>query len=348
METIQKNPSPGGPPPEVVLNQLIFGGLVQKCIWAIAKLTIPDLLKDHPKPVSRLASETGTDPGALYRVLRTLAAVGLFSESAGQTFGLAPMGRLLQSGSPGSMRDFAVMIGENWLWSDWAQILYTVKTGGIAHHKVHGMSTFEYFEQNKEAGEIFNRAMTNLSELAVPAILEAYDFSGTGKLVDVAGGHGFLLAAILQQYPGMQGMLFDLPFVIEGAPRELETMGVRDRVELVSGDFFTSVPQGGDCYLMKHIIHDWDDEQSTRILKNIGAAMNAGGKLLLVEMVVPGENIPHPSKTLDVLMMLVEGGMERTADQFRLLLKGAGFNMRRIISTRSPMSLIEAEPINAV
>ncbi len=145
METEQIKPAEGGPPPEVVLNQLIFGGLVQKCIWAVARLAIPDLLKDHPKPVTSLAAETGTDPGALYRVLRNLAAVGLFTESAGRTFGLTQMGRLLQSGSPGSMRDFAVMIGEDWLWNDWAQILYSLKTGGIAHHKIHGMSTFEYF-----------------------------------------------------------------------------------------------------------------------------------------------------------------------------------------------------------
>ncbi len=152
-----------------------------------------------------------------------------------------------------------------------------------------------------------------------------------------------LLAGILQQYPGIQGILFDLPFVIRDAPRELEKTGVANRVELVSGDFFTLVPGGGDCYIMKHIIHDWDDERSIRILKNIGAAMNAGAKLLLAEMVVPGENIPHPSKTLDVLMMLVEGGMERTADEFCRLLEGAGFNMTRIIPTRSPMSLIEAK-----
>jgi SAM-dependent methyltransferase len=234
------------------------------------------------------------------------------------------------------------MMGEDWVWQAYGELMYSVKTGGIAHDKVQGMSSFEFFEKNEEVGKIFNRAMTNLSLLSAPAIVEAYDFSSIGKLVDIAGGHGRLLAAILKANPHLQGVLFDLPFVIENAGELLESEGVATRTEKVSGDFFESVPADADAYMMKHIIHDWDDQSSIKILQNIHRAMNEDGKVLIVEMVVPVGNAPSPAKGLDIVMLTIEGGKERTEKEYRELLDAAGLRLTRIIPTRSPFSIVEA------
>lgn len=204
------------------------------------------------------------------------------------------------------------------------------------------MGSFEFFEQNKEAGRVFNNAMTNMSKTVVPGIVEAYDFSGFNKLVDIAGGHGYLLAGILKASPNLQGILFDLPSVIENSGELLGEEGVAGRTERISGDFFESVPGGADAYFMKHIIHDWDDEKSIKILQNIRRAMNEKGKVLIVEMVVPEGNEPSPSKMMDVQMLVATGGKERTENEFRELLELSGFRLTRIIPTHSPFSIIEA------
>lgn len=329
-------------PPEAVLPQMILGGLMQKSIWVAAKLGVADLLAEKPLTAEELAAITDTHAPSLYRVLRTLASAGVFAENSGGKFELTPIAELLRSDTPNSMRDYAIMMGEDWIWQAYGELMHTVKTGEIAHDKVQGMSSFEYYAQNEEVGKIFNRAMTNLSLLSAPAIVEAYDFSGINKLVDIAGGHGLLLAAILKVNPHLQGVLFDLPFVIEGAGEPLESEGVAARTEKVSGDFFESVPAGADAYLMKHIIHDWNDEQSVKILQNIHRAMNEDGKVLIVEMVVPVGNEPSPAKGLDLVMLTVEGGKERTEKEYRELLAAAGLRLTRTIPTRSPLSIIEA------
>jgi hypothetical protein len=221
--------------------------------------------------------------------------------------------------------------------------MHSVTTGGPAQNYVHGMGSFEFFTQNAAAGAVFNRAMTSLSQAVVPAIVESCDFSAIRKLVDIAGGHGLLLAEMLKANPHMQGVLFDLPSVIEGAGALLEKEGVRSRVELATGDFFKAVPSGADAYVMKHIIHDWDDERSIRILKNIGTAMNQGGKVLIIEMVIPEGNEPSSAKAMDLQMLVMESGKERTRDEYRSLLEAAGFRLTRITPTKSPYSLIEGE-----
>jgi hypothetical protein len=330
------------PPPEAVLPQMILGGLMQKSIWVAAKLGVADLLAERPRTAEEIAAATNTHAASLYRVLRLLAMAGVFAENSGGKFELTPIAELLRSDTPNSMRDYAIMMGEDWIWQAYGELMHTVKTGEIAHDKVQGMSSFEYYAQNEEVGKIFNRAMTNLSLLTAPAIVEAYDFSGIGKLVDIAGGHGLLLAAILKANPHLQGVLFDLPFVIENAGELLESEGVAARTEKVSGDFFESVPAGADAYLMKHIIHDWNDEQSVKILQNIRRAMNDDGKVLIVEMVVPQGNEPSPAKGLDIVMLTIEGGKERTAEEYRELLTAAGLSLSRIAPTRSPYSIIEA------
>ena len=329
-------------PPEAVLPQMILGGLMQKSIWVAAKLGIADLVAEQPRTAEELAAATDTHAPSLYRVLRFLAMAGVFAENSDGKFELTPIAGLLRSDTPNSMRDYAIMMGEDWIWQAYGELMHTVKTGEIAHDKVQGMSSFEYYAQNEEVGKIFNRAMTNLSLLSAPAIVEAYDFSGIGKLIDIAGGHGLLLAAILKANPHLQGVLFDLPFVIEGAGELLENEGVATRTEKVSGDFFESVPAGADAYLMKHIIHDWNDEQSVKILQNIRRAMNEDGKVLIAEMVVPDGNEPSPAKGLDLVMLTIEGGKERTAEEYRKLLAAAGLSLSRIIPTRSPFSIIEA------
>lgn len=336
---------PSVPPPDAILMQMLFGALMQQSICVAAKLSIADLLAEQPQTAAELAAKTKTHEPSLYRVLRLLASAGIFSETADHKFELTPISALLRSDAPNSMRDFAVMQGEEWLWRNFGALMHSVRTGGTAQAKVHGMESFEFLAQNAEDEEIFNRAMTNLSLSVVPAIVEAYDFSGVGKLVDIAGGHGFLLAGILKANPQMQGVLFDLPPVIEGAGELLEKEGVSDRVELASGDFFESVPAGADVYIMKHIIHDWDDRSSIKILQNIRSAMNENGKVLIAEMVVPKGNEPNPSKILDIQMLVVTGGKERTENEFRRLLESSGFRVARIIPTKSPFSVIEGERV---
>lgn len=330
-------------PPEAILPQMILGGLIQKSIYVAAKLGIADLLADKPQTTEELAVETGTHAPSLYRVLRLLASASVFAENSERKFELTPIAELLRSNAPNSMRDYAIMMGEDWIWQAYGELMYSVKTGGIAHDKVQGMSSFEFYGKNEEVGKIFNRAMTNLSLLTAPAIVEGYDFSGIGKLVDIAGGHGLLLAAILKANPHLQGVLFDLPFVIEGAGELLESEGVAARTEKVSGDFFESVPAGADAYMMKHIIHDWDDQSSIKILQNIHRAMNDDGKVLIVEMVVPEGNEPSPAKGLDLVMLTIEGGKERTESEYIKLLEASGFRLTKIIPTKSPFSVIEGE-----
>jgi len=336
------NTAPPQLPPEAVLPQMILGGLMQKSIWVAAKLGIADLIAEKPRAAEELAAATDAHAPSLYRVLRFLAMAGVFAENSDGEFELTPIAELLRSDTPNSMRDYAIMMGEDWIWQAYGELMHTIKTGEIAHDKVQGMSSFEYYAQNEEVGKIFNRAMTNLSLLSAPAIVEAYDFSDINKLVDIAGGHGLLLAAILKANPHLQGVLFDLPFVIEGAGELLESEGVTARTEKVSGDFFENIPAGADAYLMKHIIHDWNVEQSVKILQNIRRAVNDDGKVLIAEMVVPEGNEPSPAKGLDLVMLTIEGGKERTEKEYQELLEAAGLRLTRVIPTRSPFSIIEA------
>ncbi len=331
------------PPPDAVLMQMLSGALLQQGICVAAKLGIADLLAVQPQTVAELAIATKTHAVSLYRVLRALAGAGIFAETAEHTFELTPLATVLRSDVPNSIRNFAIMMGENWLWRNYGELMHSVTTGDPAQNYVHGIGSFEFFTQNAAAGAVFNRAMTSLSQAVVPAIVASYDFSAVHKLVDIAGGHGMLLAEILKANPHMQGVLFDLPSVIDGAGVLLEKEGVRSRVELASGDFFKSVPTGADAYVMKHIIHDWDDERSISILKSIGTAMNQGGKVLIIEMVVPGGNEPSPAKAMDLQMLIMESGKERTKEEYRRLLKAAGFRLTRIVPTKSPYSVIEGE-----
>jgi hypothetical protein len=337
----------GGPPPAVTLMQMFLAPLLQRSICVVARLKIADMLASGSKPVSALAKQTQTNEDALYRVLRLLATAGIFSEKENQEFSLTPLASLLRSDLPDSLYHYAIMMGEDWLWEDWGQLMYCVKTGSTAQEKVHGMDSFQFFAKNKEAGIVFNNAMTNLSQSDVTSIVASYDFSAFHKLVDIAGGHGLALAKVLKANPKLHAVLYELPYVIEGAKEFLEKQGLINQVELLSGDFFESVPAGADAYMMKHIIHDWNDERCIQLLRNIGSAMDKNGKVLIIEMVVPGINIPGPAKMLDLQMLVMEGGKERTKEQFETLLNSAGFSLTNIIPTGSPFSIIEGQLISA-
>jgi hypothetical protein len=328
-------------PPEAILTQMAFGAMLTQALYVAAKLGIADLLTDAPRHISELAAETNTHERSLYRVLRSLASNGVFQEVEPKVFALTPLAEPLRSDAPGSMRNGAIFMGEEWHFRVWSNLMYSVQTGKSAWGHTHGAEVFDYFAVNPEHAEVFNGAMTDMSASVAPFVVEAYDFSGTRTLADIAGGHGYLLAQILKANPELSGVLFDAPPVIAGAASLLEREGVSARVERVAGDFFASVPRA-DAYIMKHIIHDWDDECSVAILKNINAAMEPDGRVLIVEAVVPEGNAPHYSKLLDIEMLASPGGVERTAEEYAALLAEAGLRLSRVIPTRSPFSIVEA------
>jgi len=333
-------------PPEVFLTQLAFGMKMTQALYVAAKLGIADLLADGPEPVDELANRTSTSQRSLYRVLRSLASVGVFRETSPKVFSLTPYADALRSNAPNSFRNGAIFMGEEWVWKVMGQMLFSVQTGKPAWGHVHGAEAFDYLADNPNEAEIFNRAMTDMSVSAAPAIVEAYDFSSFKTIVDIAGGHGYLLAQILKASPETNGVLFDLTSVIAGAEAMLEKEGVAGRVERVAGDFFESVPTGADAYMMKHIIHDWDDERSLKIFQNIRTAMPANSKLLILEMVVPEGNEPHFSKVMDLGMLVLPGGVERTQEEYRELLAEAGLRLTRIVPTQTALSIIEAVKVN--
>jgi hypothetical protein len=328
--------------PEELLLKMIAGSFVSQALYVAARLGVADLLAEEARDARALADATGAHAGSLYRVLRALASVGVFCERADGKFELNAAARLLRRDAEGSLRDTAIMFGEEWHWRVWGSAYDSVRTGEPAFAGVHGSDIFPYFAANQDAACVFDRAMTSLSHTAAAAVSEAYDFSGVTTLADIAGGHGTLLAGILRANPSMRGVLFDQPQVIAGAPERLAAEGVEGRVELKTGDFFAEVPAGADAYLMKYIIHDWDDERAHVILANCRRAMPDGARLLLVETVIAEGNAPHFGKLLDLEMLLFTGGRERTEAEYRALLARAGFRLTRVVPTRSPLSIVEA------
>ena len=328
-------------PPQAALLNMIVGFMSSQAIYVAAKLGIADLLKEGDRSVEELARETGTHERSLYRVMRALSSVGIFTEVDARRFALTPLAEPLRRDVPGSLRAMACFMSADWHISPWGDIMHSVETGETSFKHIFGQEYFPYIGKHPEAARVFDDAMTSLSAVAAPAIATAYDFSVFNKIVDVAGGHGLLLSTILRAYPNLQGMLFDVPFVVEAARPLLAAQGVAERCELAAGDFFESVPMGGDAYLMKHIIHDWDDERALKILGNCQRAMKKDGKLLLVELVLPEGDAPSFGKFIDLEMLLFTGGCERTGEGYRDLLAEAGFELTRIVPTESPYSIIE-------
>lgn len=328
-------------PPQAIIMQIANGTMVTQALGVVAKLGIADMIEDGDCDVEKLAFASGSDRSSLYRILRSLASVGVFTETSRAKFAHTPVSSLLLSDIEGSMRSMAIFMAEPWHYNVWGNMLHSAKTGGTAWKATYGEEVFDWFQKHPAESEIFNKAMTDMSASVAPALVAAYDFSGISVLADIAGGHGFLLSQILKANPGLKGILFDMDHVIEGSAAMLSKNGVADRVNVVSGDFFREVP-AADAYIMKHIIHDWDDQRSIAIMQNIHTAMTEDGKLLLLEMVVPEGNEPHPSKILDLAMLALPGGLERTAAEYEELFDRSGFKLNRIVPTMSPFSVIEA------
>ena len=329
------------PTPEAVQQvfQLMTGHIVSSAVHTVAKLGIPDRLADGPRSAAELARECHVHEEAVYRVMRALASLGVFEEQPGRRFALTPAGAALQDGP---VRWMALWIASPFNMRCHANAMHSVQTGESAVPATVGKGVFEYFASQPELSKIFNEAMTGFSMSLMPPILDAYDFGGINTLVDIAGGHGAVLTAVLKKYPQMNGVLFDVDHVIEGAKPRLAAEGMASRVTTVSGDIFKAVPSGGDAYIMKHIIHDWDDEKATLILKNIRAVLPKSGRAILLEAVIPPGNEPGFGKILDLEMLVLPGGKERTEEEFRALFARAGFELARVVPTHSPLSVIEA------
>lgn len=331
-------------PANIALLEISQGAWLTQALYAAAQLGIADELRDRPRSSSDVASAVGADPGATYRLMRALAANGLLKLHRDGRFSLTRVGQALRSDYDGSMAPMIKLIGHPSHWEHWGNLLYSVKTGESGAEKLRGMPVFDYLDTDPEYAKVFNDAMTGVSAMAIESAVPAYTFSGHKLIVDVGGGHGALLAAALATAPDARGVLFDLPSVIAGAGPELDRAGVSDRCTKTGGSFFEAVPEGGDAYLMKTIIHDWDDEKSLTILRNIRTAIAPNGKLLLFELVLPEGAPSHPGMLLDLEMLVHPGGCERTPSEYRDLLARAGFRMTRVIGTAGPMSIVEAVP----
>ncbi|HYO92848.1 MAG TPA: methyltransferase [Pyrinomonadaceae bacterium] len=321
---------------------IISGFWVSRVVYIAAKLGLADQLKDGAKTADELAEATATHAPSLYRVMRSLAGAGLLFEDEEKRFSLTPLGATLRSDAPFSLRAFATSELGEVHYPSWGALLHTVRTGERAFDHVFGTDCWDYFSKHPENAQIFNQSMTEVTRVVEPAVARAYDFSGFAKIVDVGGGHGGLLTSILKKSPQSKGVILDSPQVVAGAKARIEAEGLTERCEAVGGNFFESVPEGGDAYIMKHIIHDWDDKEAIAILKNCRRAVKEGGKVILIESVIPKGSEASLAKFADLVMMLIPGGRERTAEEFAALFEAAGFRLERIIPTESPMSVIEA------
>jgi hypothetical protein len=324
------------------LLHMATGLWVSQAIHVAAKLGLADLLAAEPQGADGLAARTGTNAGALKRVLRALESVGIFAEGSDGRYHLTPLAEGLRDDVPGSLRAYAVMLGEPWLWKAWGELAHTVATGQSAFEKTHGKALFPYLKDNPDAGRTFNAAMSSRSRLEVAAILAAYSWPA-GTVVDVGGGHGMLLSAILAAQPQVRGILFDLPQVIDATT--LSPPEISARCKKVAGSFMEAVPDGGDLYILKRVLHDWSDADCVRILERIRAAMHRDARLVFVEHVLPSDGSPSHGKLLDLQMLVMtDGGRERSAAEYQSLLERAKLRLTKIIPTPAGISLVEAAP----
>jgi hypothetical protein len=329
--------------PHAVMMDLLTGYWRAQAVNVAAELGLADLLRDGPRTPAQLAEATGTHAHALYRLLRALASLGVFAEDEQGRFALTPLAETLRGDVPGSLRAVAVMMGGEH-YRSWAELLYCVQTGQTAFEKLYGEGVFAYLAAHPQAARTFDAAMVGIHGRETAAMLDAYDFAGLGTLVDVGGGNGSLLTAALHRHPKLRGILYDRPDVVERARPALKAAGLEERCQAVGGNFFEAVPAGGDAYLMRHIIHDWYDDQCLTLLRNCRKAMTPDGKLLLIEAVIPPSNGPFSSKFLDLNMLVIPGGMERSEREYRELLAAAGFRLARVVPTATEVSVIEGVP----
>lgn len=344
MSTPEPVPQPE-PQPLQVLMQMMTGTMVSQSISVIAALGIADLLVGGPKTADQLASATSTHADSLYRVLRALASAGVFLETDDHRFALTPISDCLRSDAPDSFRNAARLMTLPVFWSAWGELLECIKTGKTGVMLAYGdMNPFNYFEKHPEAGAIFNNAMTEMSRNTGPAIADAYDFGKFRQIVDVGGGHGTFLLSILRRHRNPRGVIFDLAHVVKDAKPAIESAGLSARCETAAGDMLESVPSGADAYVMKAIIHGFNNDGALQILRNVRRAITPEGRLLVVDRVVPSGNQRSPSKLADLQMLVMSGGRERTPIEFGDLFKAAGFRLAEIHATAAPQSIVEGIP----
>jgi hypothetical protein len=332
-------------PPHAQLIQMGTAFWISRMLYAAAKLELADRLAAGPMRAAEVADATGTDPVALYRLMRALASLGLLTERADQQFGLTPLGSALKTDAPGAARATILAMGNPWFWRGWEELLHSLETGEPGILKACGKPVFDILAEHPQEAAYFNDAMVGIHGGEPPAVAAAYDFSGFGTIVDVGGGSGNLLTTILARYPQPRGVLFDLPHVAEDAARLIDARGLSQRISTAAGSFLDAVPPGGDAYLLSHVIHDWSEPQALAILANCRKVMQPHSKLLIVEMVLPPGDAPHPGKILDMVMLVLPGGRERSEQEYAELLTRAGFQLRRVVPTESPASIVEAVPV---
>jgi hypothetical protein len=329
-------------PPHVQLVQMGTAGAVANLLHIAAKLGLADKLAHGPASAVELAGPLALHAPSLHRLMRAMASLGLLSEGERLRFSLTRFGEALKSDAPGSARSTLLMTGSSWVGSGFANLLHSLQTGRPGFEKAQGMPFFEYLAQHPDDASVFSDAMIGIHGAEPSAVAAAYDFSMFRTVVDVGGASGNMLAAILARHPVPRGLLFDQPHALVGAVKLLGDNGVVDRVTVEPGDFFQSVPPGGDAYVLSHVLHDWNDEQCITILGHCRKAMKPDGRLLIVEMVLPPGDVPHPGKILDMVMLVLIGGQERTEVEYARLLDKAGFGLSRVVATQSPVSVIEA------
>lgn len=321
---------------------MLLSQLISRLVHVTAALKLPDYLVEGPRTAEELAPLTGTHAPALYRVMRTLASLGFVSEDAEHRFTLRPLGAVLKTGTPSHAA--ALVMGGEIMMRSLDEMLHSVQTGKTGFERSFGMPLFDWLGANPVQAGLFNATMVGVHGMEPPAVAAAYDFSRFKTIADVGGSTGNMLATILSQHSGPRGILFDLPHVVCDAPALIQQRGLGDRIRIEAGSFFESVPADADAYILSHIIHDWNPEQCLTILGHCRRAMNSSGRLLLVEMVLPDGDTPHPGKMLDIVMLTVPGGEERTESQYSALLDQAGFRLTQVIPTASPVSIVEAVP----
>lgn len=330
------------------LLQLCMGLRASQALYAAAKLGIADCLAERPMGSADLAAATSTDAPSMRRLMRALSALGVFAEEEPDCFVLTPVGEHLRIGVAASLRASVLFLTGEVRWRCWSDLLGSVRTGAAAAERVLGMQIFDYYAAHPEESAIHDQAMAGMSAAASAAVLDAYDFSRLRCVVDVGGGTGQLLADILGAHPGLRGILFDLPHVVANAPAVLSARGVADRCRIEGGSFFDAVPGGGDGYLLKQIIHDWDDPRATAILATCRRVLSPDATILILDRVLPeragqGQFLDAFMTDLEMLVM-TPGGRERTEGEFRKLLSAAGLELKRIVTTASPISIVEARP----
>jgi len=339
--------NPPGPqaqalPPHAQLVQMASAYWVSCIVHAAVKFDLADRLADGPKTAAEIALPLKLHAPSLHRLMRSLASLGILTEKQGKSFGLTPLGEALKKSAPGYARSSILTLCSPWFKGAMDALPSSVEDGKTAFEKINGMPAFDFLGKHPELASLFSETMVGIHGGEPPAVAKAYDFSTLKTIVDVGGANGNMLAILLSLHPHLRGILADLPHVVKDAPQFLKAKGVAQRVTIEAHDFFTSVPPGGDAYILSHVIHDWSEAQCLTILRNVHRAMPAQARLLLIEMVLPHGDEPHFGKILDMVMLALPGGEERTAEEYEALLAKAGFRLTKVVPTESTVSVIEA------